>query len=145
MARWSTESTRFITVATSMAPATTTAAGLPAPTARIADCGGLMIAANSSTPYMPRFVTLMLPPSRSRCCKLARVGLLDELPDPPGDSARRGALDAPEHRSDQAALGGDGHADVDGVEPTHRVVGPDHVGLGHLDVRERRRHVPRGR
>ena len=36
-----------------------------APTARIADSGGLMIAENSSTPYMPRFEMLNVPPSRS--------------------------------------------------------------------------------
>ncbi len=56
-----------ITVATASAPPATTGCCLAAPTARIPDCGGLMIAENSTVPYMPRFETAKVPPSSS-CC-----------------------------------------------------------------------------
>src|SRR5712691_10406709 len=48
-----------------MRPASTTATSLIAPTARIAASGGLMMAVNSSTPYMPRFEIEKVAPLRS--------------------------------------------------------------------------------
>src|SRR5262249_45238623 len=42
-----------------------TTLGSIAPTARIAACGGLSTATNCSTPYMPRFEIVKVPPSRS--------------------------------------------------------------------------------
>src|SRR5216683_3522116 len=46
-------------------PSSTTGTSLIAPTARIADSGGLMIATNSSTPYIPRLEIEDVPPVRS--------------------------------------------------------------------------------
>ena len=46
-------------------PSSTTGTSLMAPTARIADSGGLMIATNSSTPYMPRLLIEKVAPERS--------------------------------------------------------------------------------
>src|SRR6266550_4697428 len=46
-------------------PSSTTGTSLIAPTARIAASGGLMIAVNSSTPYMPRFEIENVAPLRS--------------------------------------------------------------------------------
>src|SRR6266851_2767094 len=46
-------------------PSSTTGTSLMAPTARIADSGGLMIATNSSTPYIPRLEIEKVPPTRS--------------------------------------------------------------------------------
>ena len=43
----------------------TTGLRTAAPTARIPACGGLMIASNSSTPNMPRLLTVSVPPWRS--------------------------------------------------------------------------------
>ena len=48
-----------------MSPSPTTGLRTAAPTARIPACGGLMIASNSSTPNMPRLLTVSVPPCRS--------------------------------------------------------------------------------
>ncbi len=55
MARWSTDSVTVIIVATAGASPRTITRFSAAPIARIVVCGGLMIAANRPTPYMPRF------------------------------------------------------------------------------------------
>jgi Amidohydrolase family len=65
IARWSTDSVQRITVATRTSPSTATGCCFAAPTARMPDCGGLMIAENSCVPYMPRFDTEKTPPSIS--------------------------------------------------------------------------------
>jgi hypothetical protein len=64
--RWSTDSVTRMTVATASSPSCTTGSLRAAPTARIADCGGLMMAENSSVPYIPRFEMQNDPPSISR-------------------------------------------------------------------------------
>src|SRR5919206_532561 len=46
-------------------PSSTTGRSSTAPTARIETCGGLRTAMNCSTPYMPRFEIVNVPPSRS--------------------------------------------------------------------------------
>ena len=48
-----------------MPPSTTTGVSFTAPTARIATCGGLSTATNCSTPNMPRFEIVNVPPWRS--------------------------------------------------------------------------------
>jgi len=52
------------------APSLTTGLGSPAPTARMHDCGGLMMAANSRMPYMPRLEMVKPPPWYSSCASL---------------------------------------------------------------------------
>ena len=87
-----------------------------APTARIAACGGLMIAANSSTPYMPRLVTVTSRP-RARPGGAGRHGPGRRgRASPPATAETVSGLDAAEHRRHEPALGGDGDRDVDGVE-----------------------------
>src|SRR6266849_2979273 len=54
-----------ITLPGTIRPASTTGTSLIAPTARIAASGGLMMATNSSTPYMPRFEIENVAPLRS--------------------------------------------------------------------------------
>ncbi len=51
-----------MTVATASAPSLTTGRFSPAPTARMQPWGGLMMAANSRTPNMPRLETVKVPP-----------------------------------------------------------------------------------
>src|SRR5690606_35581144 len=56
--RWSTDSTTDIIDAATISPDSfTTGRFSTAPTARIAACGGLMMAENSCTPYIPRLLT----------------------------------------------------------------------------------------
>ena len=61
-ARWSLDSVTDITHAASILPARATARSSPAPTARMVACGGLITAAKSLMPYMPRFDTALEPP-----------------------------------------------------------------------------------
>src|SRR6266571_568742 len=61
-ARWSVESVTVIWVATLTAPPRTTARSSPVPTARIVACGGLITAAKSLMPYMPRLEIAVAPP-----------------------------------------------------------------------------------
>src|ERR1700676_2906740 len=68
--RWSTDNVTRTTVAIASSPSCTTGSLRAAPTARIADCGGLMMAENSSVPYIPRFEMQNDPPSISRCISL---------------------------------------------------------------------------
>jgi hypothetical protein len=59
-----------MTVAVVSLPFLTTGSRRAAPIARMAACGGLMIAPNSSVPNMPRLVTVSVPPSSSSCRRL---------------------------------------------------------------------------
>src|SRR5262249_56603087 len=61
-ARWSVESVTVIRVAASTLPLRTTARSSPVPTARMVAWGGLMTAAKSLMPYMPRLDTAVEPP-----------------------------------------------------------------------------------
>src|SRR5262245_43765491 len=61
-ARWSVESVTDIIQAASILPLFTIARSSPAPTARMVACGGLMTAAKSLIPYIPRFDTAVVPP-----------------------------------------------------------------------------------
>ena len=61
-ARWSTDSVQLITVASARAPSVTTGRGPPAPTARMQPWGGLMTAAKSLMPNIPRLEMLNVPP-----------------------------------------------------------------------------------
>src|ERR1035437_5869567 len=63
--RWSTDSVMRMTLPGTMRPSSTTGTSLIAPTARIADSGGLMIATNSSTPNIPRFEMEKVAPLKS--------------------------------------------------------------------------------
>ena len=54
-----------ITLPATIRASSTTGTSLMAPTARIAASGGLMIAVNSSTPYMPRLEIENVAPVRS--------------------------------------------------------------------------------
>jgi CubicO group peptidase (beta-lactamase class C family) len=65
IARWSTDRVQRMTVPRVTAPSAATGCCFAAPTAMMPDCGGLMIAENSSVPYMPRFETENVPPSSS--------------------------------------------------------------------------------
>jgi len=56
-----------MTVPTTSSPSATTGFCTAPPTARIPEWGGLRIAENSVTPYIPRFDTEKLPPSSSFC------------------------------------------------------------------------------
>src|SRR3954454_22449137 len=61
--RWSQESVPVIMLANATPPsAVSTACRRAAPTARMVACGGLMMAENSRTPYMPRFEIALAPP-----------------------------------------------------------------------------------
>src|ERR671936_160712 len=68
--RWSHVSVSVISGRTSKPVSIGTAFCSIAPTARIAACGGLRTATNCSTPYMPRFEIVKVPPSRSSCRSL---------------------------------------------------------------------------
>ena len=59
------ERERSACCATASSPSRATARGSTAPTARIATCGGLMIALKSLTPNMPRLDTVNVPPPSS--------------------------------------------------------------------------------
>src|SRR5437588_962702 len=61
-ARWSVESVADIITATSILPFFTIALSSAVPTARIVACGGLITAAKSLMPYIPRFDTALVPP-----------------------------------------------------------------------------------
>src|SRR6185437_12167021 len=72
-ARWSTVRVIVIIGLATSSPSRTTGRSSVAPTARIAACGGLSTAVNCSTPNMPRFEIVNVPPSRSCCWSLPRA------------------------------------------------------------------------
>ena len=139
MARWSTESVQRMTVATARAPSTTTGCCRAAPTARMPDCGGLMIAENSSVPYMPRLETEKVPPSSS-CWRSRRSRARARGRRLPGDSRQALGVDPAQHGGDQAALGRDRDRYVDGAVRQQALVAPGDVGLGHVAEGRRDRH-----
>src|SRR5438105_11319825 len=63
--RWSADRVQVITVATASWPSRTTGCCCPVPTARMPPCGGLITAANSRMPYMPRLEIEKVPPWNS--------------------------------------------------------------------------------
>src|SRR5882762_8129738 len=63
--RWSQDIVTVMIVAETIFPSRATARSSPAPTARIALCGGLMMAVNSLIPNMPRLEMEKAPPSYS--------------------------------------------------------------------------------
>ena len=87
--RWSTESVRFTRFWTATWPSTTVTTGMTLPTARIADSGGLITAANDSTPEPPRFETV----NDAACAQpgpgIARAEPRDAFGDLPGDRLGR--------------------------------------------------------
>ena len=89
IARWSQVRVSVIIGRTTSSPSPRTT-GRPsiAPTARIAACGGLSTATNCSTPNMPRFEIVNVPPSRSTGLQLAVAGAR------PTRSARAAAISA---------------------------------------------------
>ena len=58
------------------------------PMARIAACGGLMMAMNSSTSYMPRLEMVKVPPWYSSGREPALAGAADEVLRHAGDGAQ---------------------------------------------------------
>ena len=111
-----------------------------APTVRIAACGGLMIAVKCSTPYMPRFETVNVPPASSggvicwsRTFSISRARV-----------ARRSApsdlrVGVEDRRHDQRVLGGHGHADVDALVELQLAVAVGAVDARVLAQRQSRR------
>src|SRR5712691_2393375 len=67
IARWSHVSVIVIVGSALKSPSRTTTRSSVEPVARIATCGGLRTAMNCSTPNMPRFEIVNVPPSRSSC------------------------------------------------------------------------------
>ena len=113
--RWSNETLSSRTGRTAGCPSTATIRSAIRPTARIAACGALTIASNESTPYMPRFEIVNVPPEtssgRSRPSRAAATS-----------SCRRAAICASSSRSaswmtgtTSAVVGRDGDRDVDRV------------------------------
>ena len=91
---------------------------------------------NCSTPYMPRFEIVNVPPSRSACCSLLVARARDDVGAGGGDLGDREPVGAADHRDDEAALGRDGEPDVGGREELDRVAGEVRV---HLAVAHRAR------
>ena len=61
--RWSQDNVTVIWLMNFTPPSSaSTGARRVAPTARMVACGGLMMAENSRTPYMPRFEMALAPP-----------------------------------------------------------------------------------
>src|SRR5690606_4994567 len=60
--RWSADRVMRIMGRMTTAPSRATGVSVTAPTARMAAWGGLMMATKSSTPYMPRLLTVKVPP-----------------------------------------------------------------------------------
>ena len=133
--RWSTETVTRITDRGRTLPfLVTTGSRRTAPTATIDDCGGLMIAANSSVPYMPRLVTVEDPPSSLVLVEPPLPGSFGEVMCRGRQHAYRHALDGAEHRRHQAGRRRHRSADVNGRHLSHVVSRPD-------DVHRRHRHV----
>src|ERR1700687_644148 len=63
--RWSQESVRVIIGRMPGLPCTGTTRSTMFPTARIAACGGMMMALNASTLYIPRLLLVNVPPAKS--------------------------------------------------------------------------------
>ena len=110
--RWSQAIVRFMPLRTTSSPSRTTGLGSILPTARIADCGGLMTAVNVVTPYMPRFVIENVAPDSSgglilpsRTFSASARDSLAICPRPLRSASKIG-------RDDQRALARDRDADV---------------------------------
>eukprot|EP00879_Flechtneria_rotunda_P011692 GHRR01012213.1.p1 GENE.GHRR01012213.1~~GHRR01012213.1.p1 ORF type:complete len:191 (+),score=37.59 GHRR01012213.1:809-1381(+) len=68
---WSQLNVTFITCTSANSPSSTSSTlGKAAPTARMAACGGLTIAANCLMPYMPKLLMVNVPPMNSCGCSL---------------------------------------------------------------------------
>ena len=67
---------------------------------------------NCSTPYIPRFEIVNVPPSRSSGRELALARPLDERLALGGQLDERLALGLAQHRDEQSALGRHGEPDV---------------------------------
>src|SRR5712671_2420714 len=102
--------------------AVSTACRRAAPIARMVACGGLMMAANSRTPYMPRF-EIADEPARARALgKLAHLG---------GDRRERLGFGLPDDRRDQPAIDRYRDANVGMLKAQDAVVCPGRIRLRH--------------
>ena len=114
----------LITVAMASAPFLTTGRCSPAPTARIQACGGLMTAANSLMPNMPRLEMVKPPPwysSGLSLPSLARAARSFISAEMVGEALLVGFAD---DRRDQATVDGDRDRDVDVLELVELVAAP---------------------
>src|SRR5215472_13815156 len=96
-------------------PLSTTAFSSTEPTARMAPSGGLMMAENSSTSYMPRLEIEKVAPENSWARSLPS-GAFGEIARFHRDQGQRLDVAITQHRRDQPFLEGDGDADVRTVE-----------------------------
>ena len=130
-ARWSHERVSFISAARPAALYGHDAAAIR-PTARIAAWGGLMIAMNPSTSYIPRLLIVNPPPVMS-AGRAAGLGATDQglaLGDHLGQPEAVRVMD---HGNDQPVVDGHGEADVDvGLPPRSRRPLPGRVHAGML-------------
>ena len=83
-----------------------------APTARMAEPGGLMMAVNSSMPAVPRLLMVKVAPAYSLRCELSRAGPLHEVRELRVDGDDPLAAAVAHHGRDQAVRQGHGQADV---------------------------------
>ena len=77
---------------------------------------------NCSTPNMPRFEIVKVPPSRSGSWSDPRAGPLDELGAMRRDLGEREPLDRADHRHDEPLRRGDGDPDVRRREAKDRLL-----------------------
>ena len=108
-------------------PSTATTRSETAPTARTAACGGVMIAVNASTLYMPRLLIVNVPPERSAGSKAAGAGAFGHGGALRGDFCKSRLVGVLNYGSDDAIGDGDGQADVDARIQAHGFVGPTGV------------------
>src|SRR6185503_3642803 len=93
-ARWSQERVRVMVGCTAGCPFTGTTRSAMRPTARIAACGGLTMALNASTPYIPRLLIVNTPPwmsagrSLPACARVTRSSRRAAMSLRPSESAR---------------------------------------------------------
>src|SRR5665647_1211494 len=110
-------------VATASAPLRTTARSSAAPTARMVACGGLITAAKSLMPYMPRLEIAVEPPWYS-CGFRWRVRAGGVVLHRVGNRRERLALGLAHDRRDQPARDRHRDADVGMLVVQHAGFGP---------------------
>ena len=95
--------------------------------ARIATCGGVMIAVNAVTSNIPRLDSVNVPSLISARPQLAGPGPRGQVAEARGEIGDAAIAAVEERRGDEPVVERDGDADVDGVPPFQAIPGPDRV------------------
>ena len=135
--RWSQDMVTVITVATSILPSTTTARFSPAPTARIAACGGLMTAVKSLIAEHAEIGDREAAAFEFLRLQLLGAGAFGERFHFVGDDGEALFFGAEDDRRDEAEIERDGDADIGMLVAQDRGVGPARIDFRHAHQRER--------